>query len=168
MALAALLAGLVDLGRGHGFGEDEVGVGDHDPAQERDEHDAEEAADEHQGRGLDVGVEGVEVRPDAGDEEGRDGEDGPGGDRFADGADRPGDVLLEDRALHEPQDGHADDGRRIGGGDRHPGPQAEVGVGRAEDDGQDEADEDGPEGEFPHGPSFRGRKVDGSCALLSD
>ena len=157
----------MDLGRGDRFGEDEVGVGDHDPAQEGDEQDAQKAADEHQGRRLDVGVEGVELRPGAGDDEGRDGEDGPGGDRFADRADGPGDVLLEDRALHEPQDGHADDGRRIGGGDRHAGPEAEVGVGRAEDDGQDEADEDGPEGEFPHVGFFGDVGLMAQGALLS-
>ena len=166
-ALAALLPGLVDLGRGDGFGEDQVGIGDHDPAEEGDEEDAEQAADEHQGRGLDVGVEGVEVRPGARDDEGGDGEDGPGGDRFADGADRPGDVLLEDRALHDLQDGHADDGRGIGGRDGHAGPEAEVGVGRAEDDGQNEADEDGPKREFLHVRFFGDVGLRTQSALLS-
>ena len=148
-ALAAFLPGLVDLGRGHRFREDEVGVGDHDPAEEGHEEDPQQAADEHQGRGLDVGLDGVELQPGPGDEEGRDGEDGPGGHRLPDGADGPGDVLFQDGPPHDPENGHADDGRRVGGGDGHAGPQAEVGVGRPEDDGQHEPDEQRPEGEFP-------------------
>ena len=147
---APFLAGLVDLGRGDRLGEGQVGIADHDPAEERHEQDAQDAADEEEGRGLQVCVDRVEFRPDAGDEEGRDGEDRARGDGLADRADRPGHVLLEDRAAHELEEGHADDRRRVGRGDRHPGPEAEVGVGRAEDDGQDQADEDGLEREFLH------------------
>ena len=149
-ARAPLLAGLVDLGRGPGFGEGEVGVGDHDPAEERDEQDAEKAADEHQERRFDVGVERVEVRPGADHYEGRDGEDGPGRHGFADRAHGPGDVFLEYGALHQAEHGHSDDRGGVGRRDGHAGPEAEVGVRRPEDDGHDDAEDDRAEGEFPH------------------
>ncbi len=149
-ARAALLAGLVDLGRRDGLGEGEVGVGDHDPAEERDEEDAEQAADEHQEGRFDVGVDRVEIRPGADDQKGRDGEDGPGGDGLADRAHGPGDVLLEDGALHQAEDGHADDRGRVGGRDGHAGPQAEIGVRRSEDDGHEDAEDERPQGELPH------------------
>ena len=53
--------------------------------------------------------------------------------------------------LKSAQHGHADDGRRIGGGDRHAGAQAEVGVGRAENDAHDEPEQERPQGELRHG-----------------
>jgi hypothetical protein len=126
----------------------ELGIGHHDPPQEGHEHDAQQAAHEHQGRRLEVGVERVELEPGAGDDEGRDREDGPCGHGFADRADRPGHVLLQDGAFHQLQDGHADDRRWIGGGDRHPGPKPQVGVGGAEDDGHDHAQDNGLDREF--------------------
>jgi hypothetical protein len=57
--------------------------------------------------------------------------------------DGPGDVLLEDAALEQLQQGHADDGGRVGRGDGHAGLEAEVGVGGAEDHRQRQTDGDG-------------------------
>ena len=71
-------------------------------------------------------------------------EDGAGCDRFADGAGGSREVLFEDAAFAEDsQDGHADDGGGIGGGDGHAGAQSEIGVGGAEDDAQHESDQYG-------------------------
>ena len=41
-----------------------------------------------------------------------------------------------------------DDGRGVGGGDRHAGLEAEVGVGGAHEDGHDDAEEHGAEREL--------------------
>jgi hypothetical protein len=137
--VGAALAGLVDLGGGHRLGEGQLGVLHHHAAQQGDEEDAEDAADDHERRGLPVVGRGVEVhRPCRMTKAGMR-EDGAGGDRLADRADGAGEVLLEDGALEDAQHGHADDRGRVGGGDGHAGAQAEVGVGRAEHDGHDQA-----------------------------
>ena len=144
-------AGLVDLGGGHRFGERQLLVLHHDPPQDGHEQNADETTHQHDGGGLEVVGQGHEIpRPDSGDHERRNREDGPGGDRFADGADGPGDVLLENAALEQLQQGHADDGGRVGRGDGHAGLEAEVGVGGAEDHRQRQTDGHGPKGELLH------------------
>ena len=53
-ASAALLACLVDFAGGHRLGEGQAGIFHHDPAQDGHEHDAQDAAQDHQARGQDV------------------------------------------------------------------------------------------------------------------
>jgi glyoxylate carboligase len=53
--IAALLARLMDLGRGHRFGERKFGVLHHHAAQQRHEKDAENAANDHQHGRFPVG-----------------------------------------------------------------------------------------------------------------
>ena len=52
------------------------------------------------------------------------------------------------RSPEQPQHGHPDDGGRVRGGDGHAGAQAQVRVGRAEDDAHDQAQDEGPHREF--------------------
>ena len=158
--LGALLSGLVNFGGGYGFGERKLGILHHDAPQQGDEQDAQQSADDHQRHRLPVavgaehGIAGV-VAPQAGDDESGNGEDGAGGHRFADGADRAGDVFLEDRALHQAKNGHADDGRRVGGGDGHAGAQAEISVGGAQNAGHEQPENHGAGGELRHGHGGR-------------
>jgi hypothetical protein len=134
-----LLAGFVNLGRGHGLGEGKVGVLHHHPPQQSDEQDAERTADGHQRHRFPVAIGEIERGPDAREHEGRDGEHRSGRYRLADRTDGSGHVLFENRPLHQPQDGHADHRGGIGGGDGHAGAQAEVEIGRAENDGHHQA-----------------------------
>ena len=152
---AALLSGDVDLRRGDRFREGKLGVFDHHAPQQGHEQNAQRAADQHQDRRFPVGMLEVEHRPRARDHERRNGEDRARGDRFANRSDGSGDVLFEDRALHDAQHGHADDGCGIRRSDGHAGAQAEVGVGRAQDDGHDQAEQNGADGELRHGGVFR-------------
>ena len=149
-AAAPTGAGLVDLGGGHALGVREFRILHHDAAEQGHEHDAQHAAGEHDQRTGDVVAHGEELRPDAADDEGGDGEDGAGGHGLADAAHGAGHVLFEDGALHELDEGHPDDRRGVGGGDGHAGLQPEVGIGGAEHHGHDEADEHRPQGELPH------------------
>ncbi len=144
------LSGLVDFGCGDGFGERQRGVFDHDAADEGDEQDAEDAADDHHRGGLPVGVREVELRPGPGDDEGGDGENRTGGNGFADGARGTREILFEDGTFPDAQDGHADDGGRIRGGDGDARAQAQVGVGSAQDHAHDEAENHGPGRKFRH------------------
>ena len=128
-AAAAPGTGLVDLGGRHALGVGELCVLDHDPAEQGHEHDAEHAAGEHDQGACYVVPHGEELRPDAADDEGGNGEDGAGGHGLTDAAHGAGHVLFEDGALHQLDEGHADDRRRVGGGDGHARLQAEVGVG---------------------------------------
>ena len=137
-------AGLVDLGGGHALGVGQLGILDHDPTQKGDEHDAKHTAGEHDQRAGDVVAGREEAGPDAADHEGGDGEDGAGGHGLADAAHGSGHVLFEDGALHELDEGHADDRGRVGGGNGHAGLQPEVGIGGTEHHGHDEADEHRP------------------------
>ena len=130
-----LLAGLVNLRRRHRFGERQIRIFHHHAPQQRDEQDAQRAAHRHQRHRFPVAVLQVERRPDARQHEGRDGEHRAGGHRLADGADGTGHVLFQNRALHQPQNGHADHRRRIGGRDGHAGAQTQVQVGGAQDHG---------------------------------
>jgi hypothetical protein len=153
------LTGLVDLGRGHGFGKAEIGIGDHHPAEEGDEEYAEEPSDEEEGGRFDISLERVEFQPDPGDEKSGDGENGSGGDRFADGADGPGEIFLEDRAFHQPEDGHSDDGRGISRGDGHSCPEAEVGIGRSQNDRHEQTEKKSAERELPHRGFFGNERL---------
>ena len=140
----APLAGLVDLGRRHRFGEGQVLVLHHHAPEQRNEEDSEETADNHQRRRLGIGPGRREIRPRARHDERRDGEDRASRDRFADRPDGSRHVLLENRTLEQAQDRHADDRRRVGRRDGHAGAQPEVGVGRAEDHGHDQAEKNRP------------------------
>ncbi len=143
--LAPFLPGLVDLARRHGLRELQRGILDHHPAQDRHEHDAQQAAEDHERRRDQVllpQMGGVEL-PQVEDDERRDGEDGARGHRLTNRADGPGEVLLEDgAALEQPEHRHADDGGRVSGGNRHPRAQSEVRVGRAQDDAHEQAQDE--------------------------
>ncbi len=75
----------------------------------------------------------VEGSPGAGHYEGGDGEDGAGGYRLTYGARCARDVFFEDRSFEDAEEGHADYGGWISGGDGLSGVQAEVGVGGSQD-----------------------------------
>jgi len=140
----------MDFGSGDGFGEGKIVVFHHDAADEGDEEHAEDAADEHEGGGFQVAVFDVEDRPGAGNDKGGDGEDGAGGDGLADGAGGTGEVLFENGSALEAEEGHADDGGGVGGGDRDAGLEPEIGIGGAEDDAHQETEDDGEVGELRH------------------
>ena len=119
-------------------------------------------------------LSGREAGPESRQHEGRDGENRAGRHRFADRPDGSRDVLFEQRALHQPQQRHADHRRRVGGGDGHARLQAQVGVGRAQHGGHHQAEQHRAQGELAHvglvrhvGPEFlfglRGRHW--SCDL---
>jgi hypothetical protein len=135
-----------DLGRGRGLREGQLAVLlDAEIAPERDEEeDPQAAAEECREEDLD------DVRGQAQDVKGRDGEDGsrdqgPGG-----GADRLKDDVLEDRALPlvdvadaDGQDGHGDG--RFG---HRADLEAQVGDGKGEEQGHEQAPEDRPQGDL--------------------
>ncbi len=148
--LRSLLAREVNLRGGHRFRKRQLRIFHHDAPEQRHKQNAEDAANEHQRGRLPVRIRRIESRPGSRNHEGRDREDGARGDGFADRPDRSGHVLLENRPLAEPEEGHADHRGRVGGGDRHTRAQAQVGVGRAENHRHHQANENGPEGEFPH------------------
>ncbi len=85
-----------------------------------------------------------------GDEEGGDGEDGTGGDAFADGAAGAGNVFFEQRTFPGAHEGHADDGGGISSGDGHTGAKAEICVGCAQDDCHGEAESEGAKSQLLH------------------
>ena len=132
--VGARLAGLVDLGSGHAFGEGQFGVFDHHAADERDEQDAQDGTDHHQHGGFPVGIFGAEGLPDAGDDKGGKGEDGAGRHALANRARGTGEVFFQNGAAPDAEDGHGDDGGRVSGSDGDSSREAEVGVGRAKDD----------------------------------
>ncbi len=148
---AALLSGNVDLRSCYRFGEGKFGIFHHDASQQRNEEDAEGTAEQHQDRRLPVGVLEIKDRPCAGYDECRDREDCARSHRLSDGAHGSGNVLFEDRALHQAQNGHTDNRGRIGGGDGHAGAQAKVSVRGAEDYGEHQAEQHGPERKLRHG-----------------
>ncbi len=145
----SLLAGLVDLARRGRFRERKFRVLDHHTTQQRDEEDAQKTADDHQGARFGPCHGRGKVAPTACHDERGKREHGPGGDRLADRAHGSGDVLLEDGTLEQTQHGHPNDGCRIGGGNRHAGPEPEIRVRRSKDHGHDQAENDGTEGHFP-------------------
>ena len=114
--------------------------------RQREEH-AEHTADEHDGRS----VAEVEFVPRAADHERRDGEDGPGHQRFTHRGCCPGDVLLENIALENTKGRHGDHGGREGGGNRQSDLHPEIRVGRTEDDRHDDTEKDRLEGQLRHG-----------------
>ncbi len=154
--LAAALPGLVNLGGRHRFRETAVrGSSTITRRSSVTNRMPRTPPTSHQRAGFPVGVLEVERRPGLGDHERGNGEDGARGDRLSDGADGPRDVLLEDGASEQTQHGHADDRRRIGGGDGHSGAQAQIGVGRAEDHGHDQSEQNRAQRELAHLHAFR-------------
>ena len=144
-AAARALAGAVDLRRGDRFRERQLRVGDHAAPQDDDEEDAQQAAHQHEQGALQV----VELLPGAGHQERREGEDGAGGQRFADGGRRAGDVLFEQAAAEQaPDHDHGDHCRREGGRDRLTGANAQVGVRRAQHHGHQQAEQQRAQREF--------------------
>ena len=141
---------LVDLGGRDRLGEGQLRVLDHHAPEQRDEHDAEDAAGDHDERGLQVVARRREVGPDARDVERRDREDRARGDRLADRAHGAREVLLQDGAAHGAQHRHPDHRRRIGRGDRHPRLEAQVRVGRAEHHAHHQADDQRADRELRH------------------
>ncbi len=148
---AALLPGNVNLRGGYRLGEGKLRIFDHHAPQQGDEQNAEHAAHQHQDRRFPVSVLEVEHRPGARNDERRNGEDRARRHRLADRAYGSRNVLFQDRALHQPQYRHADDCRGISGGDGHAGAQAQIGIGRAQNDGHDQAEQHRPKGELRHG-----------------
>jgi len=144
------MAGNVNLRGRHRFREGKLAILDHHAAQQGDKQNAERAAHQHQDRRLQIGMLEVENRPRSRDDKGRNGEDGASGHRLANRADGSSDVLFQDRALHEPQYRHSDDGGGIGSGDGHAGAKAEVGVSGAENDRHDQAEKHGADGKLCH------------------
>ena len=69
---------------------------------------------------------------------------------FADRPDGSGDVLFEQRAFHQLQQRHADDGGWVGGGDGHTCFQAQIRVRRAQYGREHQAQEDRAKGELAH------------------
>jgi len=150
--LGPFLPGFVDLRGSHRLGERQRRVLDHDAAEDGHEHDAQNAAQDHERRSQEVLLQhvlAVEV-PELQDHERGNREDRARRDRLTDRADGPGEVLLEDRAAADAQQRHADDRRRVGRGDRHAGAQAQVGVGRPQDDAHAAAEQQRPHRELGH------------------
>ena len=77
-----------------------------------------------------------------------DGEDGAGDQSFPHRSRRARDVLLQNPAAPDAEHGDGDDGGRNGGGDGLPRLHAQVGVSRAENQRQHEAQPHGFEGHF--------------------
>ena len=127
-----------DLGAGHALRVGQVGVG-HERAPQRDGvGDAEDAAQDDDQDGLEVGESG----PPAHDDESGQHED-DGGQRPGRRGDRLDDVVLLDRVIGEAaQDRHGDDGGRDRGGEGESHLEAEVDVRRGEDERDDAADDD--------------------------
>ena len=75
--------------------------------------------------------------------------------RFADRARGSRDVLFEDRAFEDAQNGHADDRRRISGRDGLAGAQAQIGVGGAQHHAHHQAQQHRPPRELLHLHAFR-------------
>ena len=142
----ALLAGFDDLVAGLGFGEGKIGVVGKGPSKKNGEQHTEDAADEHQDRGLGV----VELGPDAGDDESGNGEDSARGERLAHGARSTSDVLFEDGPLEGSEHGHGDDRCGEGRSDGHTGLQTEVSVSGPHDDGDEDTHHDGRSRQLLH------------------
>ena len=164
------LSGLMNLSGRHRFGERQLRIFHHHAPNEGDEQNPQHGADNHERGGFEirrVGGQGphagpkAEVfgnhgrRPNVRDEKGRQGEDRAGGHRFADGAGGARDVLLQDGAFDQAQHRHADDRGRISGGDGLAGAQTEIRIGRAQNHGHRQAQQNGARRQLAHFDVFR-------------
>ena len=148
---AALFTGQQHLGAGGALGEGQHAVLLHDEglAQGHHEDDAQDAA--HQGnqsqRHHAGHVDDAVLGPQ---EQGRQGENSACGHGLTGGADGLDQVVLQNGipAQDHPDDTHGDHGCGDGCGNGHTYLQTQVGVGRAEHDGQHDADEDGRHRKF--------------------
>ena len=140
------LTGFGQLRAGDALGKRQLRIVDEHAAQKRDEQDAERPPDEHDERALPI----VELRPHSREQEGRNGEDRAGDQSFAHGRRRARDVLFEDASSERPQEGqhhHRRRERRRHGQSRfHP----HVGIGRPQDDGQHDTNEERTKRQFRH------------------
>jgi hypothetical protein len=93
--LSAALSGLVYLRSRYRLWEGKLGVFDHDSPNQGDKKDTENTSDHDQRGRLPVGIEGPEVGPNSGENEGGEGEDGTGRDGLSYGAGGSGDVFFE-------------------------------------------------------------------------
>ena len=150
---AALLTGDQHLGAGLslGVGQHDVFLDDHGAAQgDHHEHAQNTAA---QGDQTDFHQRGHAAKALVGPhEQGRQGENGAGGHRFTGGADGLDHVVFQNGVAPQDlaDDAHGDDRRRNGGGHRHAHPETQIGVGPAEDNGQNGAQNNGHRRKFGH------------------
>jgi hypothetical protein len=140
----------VDFPRSDGFGERELGVLDHHPAENRDEENSQHPADDHDRRRFEIVTPRCELGPEACNEKRGQRENRPRCDRFTDRTHRTGEVLFENRALEHAEQRHPDHGRRIRRRNRHTRLQAEVRVRRPKDHAHHQPDEQRPERKLPH------------------
>ncbi|OPZ68357.1 MAG: hypothetical protein BWY83_02339 [bacterium ADurb.Bin478] len=136
-----------DLGTGQTFRKFQRFVVDERLTQHNDEQDAKNAAHQHQHGALEI----VQILPDTGKDKSGNGENGACGQRLSHCAGGSGHVFFQNSALEDAQHGHGDDSRRKSGCHGHAGPEPQVGIGRAQDDRQDDAQQNRPEGQLFHG-----------------
>ncbi len=144
-ALGPHLAALEDFRRGDALGELELAVHDEAAPQRNGEQHAEHAAEAGDDRDPLV----VERLPGPQQDQRRQREDAPGGNRLARGGAGLDDVVFENVvAFEKPQHPHRDDRGGDRGRHRHAGKQAQVRVGRRQNDRQHDAENDALDRDF--------------------
>ena len=143
--VAGAVAGLDDIGAGDALRERQPRFDAQRPPQQDDEEHADQAASQQDERSLPVVrfEVGPQVRAtDIGQEEGGDGEDGAGHQRFAHRGSGTGDVLFEHATFEPGQTEKRERDHGGGNGRRHglPGLHPQVGVGRSEYEREEEAE----------------------------
>jgi len=139
------VAGLDDFGAGHAFRERQPGLDAQRPPQQDDEEHADQPAGQQDEGSLPVVRFKVAPKARAADvnqNEGGDGEDGAGHQRFAHRGRGAGDVLLEHAAFEpgQTEERERDHGGGNGGCHGLAGLHSQVGVGRSEDEREEEAE----------------------------
>ncbi len=140
-------AGLDDLVTRHAFGPRQRRVHAQRAAQKNDEEHADQPAHQQDQRRFPIVRAQVGPQALAADidhHERRDGEDGAGHQRFAHRGRGARDVLLQNAAAkrRDAEQRHRDHGRGNGSGDGLPGFHSQIGVGRSENERQEDAERD--------------------------
>ena len=131
----------------HAFGPRQRRIHAQRAAQQNDEEHADQPAHQQDQRRFPIVRAQIGPQALAADidhHERRNGEDGAGHQRFADRGRGARDVLLQNAAAksRDAEERHRDHGRRNGGGDGLPGFHSQIGVGRSENEGQEDAERD--------------------------
>ncbi len=158
--IAALLAGFDDFRAGHTLRKRQVRIHAQRPPQHDDEQHADQPAHQQDHGGFPVVMAQVGPQAHAVDlhqHERRNREDGGGDQRLTHGCRGAHNVLLEHRAAERRQTKERDGNHRrwYGGGDSLPGLHAEIGVGRAEDQRQQQSKTHGFERHLRRRSRFR-------------
>ena len=151
----ASLSGFVNFRCGYRFRKGQLRIFHHHPAHQGNEEHSEDAAHHDQRGGFPIRIPRAKRRPCLGNQKCGNGEDRARRDAFPDRTRSSGDVLFQQRSLPGPHRCHGNDGCRIRGRDRDSGPQAEVGIGRAQNDRHGEPQQNGAPGKLAHLHTFR-------------